>query len=51
MITRKIKNKSNKYQQQSSVIAWSGKKLKRVKPVARTRGKKTVAQLLLEDRE
>ncbi|MBI5349088.1 MAG: type II toxin-antitoxin system prevent-host-death family antitoxin [Chloroflexi bacterium] len=36
---------------QSGVIAWNGKNLKRVKPVARTRGKKTVAQLLLEDRE
>ncbi len=36
---------------QSGVIAWNGKKLKRLKPLARTRGKKTVAQLLLEDRE
>jgi len=36
---------------QAGVIAWSGKKLERIKPAARTRGKKTVSQLLLENRE
>ena len=39
------------YLRQAGIIAWNGKKVKRVKPVARIRGKKTVAQLLLEDRE
>ena len=29
---------------------WSGHKLRRRKPVARLRGRKTVAQLLVEDR-
>ena len=30
---------------------WSGQKLRRRKPVTRLRGRKTVAQLLVEDRE
>lgn len=30
---------------------WSGKKLGRVAPVARVRGKRTVAELVVEDRE
>lgn len=36
---------------QAGLIAWSGKALGKVAPVARTRGEKTVADLLLEDRE
>lgn len=36
---------------QTGLIAWSGRKLVRMRPVARARGKRTVAELLLEDRE
>jgi len=36
---------------QAGLIAWSGKKLKPTKPVARTRGKKTVSDLVIENRE
>ncbi len=36
---------------QAGLIAWSGHKLAPMAPVARTRGKRTVADLLLEDRE
>jgi len=35
----------------AGLIAWSGRKLTRAKSTARTRGKRTVAELLLEDRE
>jgi len=35
----------------SGFIVWNGKKLKPSKPAARTKGDKTAAQLLLEDRE
>ena len=35
---------------QAGLIAWSGNKLVPMEPVARTRGKRTVADLLLEDR-
>lgn len=35
----------------AGVIAWSGHRLPRIAPVARTRGSKTVSDLLLEDRE
>ena len=35
----------------AGLIAWSGRKLKRARPIARTSGKRTVAGLLLEDRE
>lgn len=35
----------------AGLIAWSGRKLMRARPVTRTRGKRTVAELLLEDRE
>jgi prevent-host-death family protein len=35
---------------QSGLIAWSGRKLRKLSPVARTRGRKTVAELLLQDR-
>lgn len=37
--------------QQAGLIAWSGKKLSPLAPVARTQGDRTVAELLLEDRE
>jgi prevent-host-death family protein len=37
--------------QQAGLIAWSGKKLSALAPVARTQGDRTVADLLLEDRE
>jgi len=36
---------------QAGLIAWSGHKLVPMMPVARTRGRRTVADLLLEDRE
>jgi hypothetical protein len=36
---------------QASVALWSGHKLSPRAPVARTRGSKTVADMLLEDRE
>ena len=36
---------------QAGQIAWSGKKLGEVERVGRTKGEKTVADLLLEDRE
>jgi len=35
----------------AGLIAWSGRKLTRARPIARTRGKRTIAELLLEDRE
>jgi prevent-host-death family protein len=36
--------------QEAGLIAWSGKKLTSIAPVARTQGDRTVAELLLEDR-
>lgn len=36
---------------QAGLIAWSGKKLLLAKPVARIQGIRTVADLLLEDRQ
>ncbi len=36
---------------QAGLTAWSGHKLSPVVPVARTRGRRTVADVLLEDRE
>ena len=36
---------------EAGLITWSGKKLSRIAPVARTQGQQTVADLLLEDRE
>jgi prevent-host-death family protein len=36
---------------QAGLLAWSGHKLAPMAPVARARGKRTVAELLLEDRE
>jgi prevent-host-death family protein len=36
---------------QAGLIAWSGNKLAPMAPVARTQGRRTVADLLLEDRE
>ena len=36
---------------QAGVVAWSGRKLAPLAPVARTRDKQAVADLLLEDRE
>lgn len=35
----------------SGLIAWSGQRLRAQAPVARARGEKTVAELLLEDRK
>ncbi len=32
-------------------IQWSGRRLRRAKPVARLRGKRTVAEILVESRE
>ena len=36
---------------QAGLMAWSGQKLTPMAPVARTRGERMVADLLLEDRE
>ncbi len=36
---------------QAGLMAWSGQKLAPMAPVARTRGRRMVADLLLEDRE
>ena len=36
---------------QAGLIAWSGEKLTPLAPVARAKGSRTVADLLLEDRE
>jgi prevent-host-death family protein len=36
---------------QAGLVTWSGRKLMPMEPVARTRGVRTVADLLLEDRE
>lgn len=35
----------------AGVVDWNGQKLEPVAPIARTRGPRTVADLLLEDRE
>jgi antitoxin (DNA-binding transcriptional repressor) of toxin-antitoxin stability system len=36
---------------QSGLLVWNKRKLKPMAPVARVRGKRTVAELLIEDRE
>ena len=36
---------------ESGLTQWSGRKLRRRKPVAKLLGRRTVAQLLVEDRE
>ncbi len=36
---------------QTGLVAWNGRKLRAISPAARTHGKKTVAELLLENRE
>jgi len=36
---------------QAGLVAWNGEKLPPLAPVAKAKGKKTVAELLLEDRE
>lgn len=36
--------------QRAGLAQWNGKRLRRIRPVARVRGKRTVAGLLLEDR-
>ncbi len=36
---------------ETGLVQWSGHKLRRRKPVAKLLGRKTVAQLLVEDRE
>ena len=35
----------------AGLVAWSGKSLLAIEPVAKTRGPRTVADLLVEDRE
>ena len=37
--------------EQAGMLAWSGRKLQSSAPMAQTRGDKTVAEMLLEDRE
>ena len=36
---------------QAGLAQWSGRKLRRRRPAAKVTGRKTVAQLLVEDRE
>jgi len=36
---------------QAGLVAWNGRKLAPIAPVAHARGRQTVAELLLEDRE
>jgi prevent-host-death family protein len=36
--------------QRAGLAQWNGKRLRRVRPVARVRGQRTAADLLLEDR-
>jgi len=36
---------------QTGLVAWSGRKLAPITPVAEVRGRRTVADMLLEDRE
>jgi len=36
---------------EAGLVAWSGQRLAPMAPVARTRGQRTVADLVLEDRE
>jgi len=36
--------------QRAGLIRWNGKKLPPAKPVAKLRGKKTIAQIIIEDR-
>jgi prevent-host-death family protein len=36
---------------QAGNVAWSGRRLRRIKPVARVRGHRTVADLVSENRE
>ena len=36
---------------EAGLAAWNGEALSRLKPVARARGRRTVAELLIEDRE
>ena len=35
----------------AGLVSWNGKKLRRITPVARAKDAKTVAELLIEDRE
>jgi len=35
----------------TGLIAWNGRRLARARPVVRMRGKRSIAELLLEDRE
>jgi len=35
---------------QAGLIRWSGRKLSPMKPLARLRGKKTIAEIIIEDR-
>ena len=37
--------------EQAGVLAWSGRKLQPAVPLSQTRGDKTVAEMLLEDRK
>lgn len=36
--------------QRAGLIRWSGKKLSPMKPIAKLRGKKTIADIIIEDR-
>lgn len=36
---------------QAGTVAWSGRRLRRITPVARVRGNRTVAELVTENRE
>ncbi len=47
---RELKARMKKLMQ-ARLVEWNGRKLKPIAPVAKTRGKKMVADLLLENRE
>jgi prevent-host-death family protein len=36
--------------QRAGLIRWSGKKLSPMRPIAKLRGKKTIAEIIIEDR-
>jgi len=49
-LNRQLKMKLDKLMQ-AGLIAWNGRKLRLPKRAPRVRGKKTVAEILLENRE
>ena len=46
-----VRREAGKASKSAGGIQWSGRRLTRTKPVARLRGRRTVADLVSEDRE